>query len=170
MKLRLVVVAAVALVILCGSTALGEERIGTTRERDVLKAAVTVAAEGLGAVAVKPDGTYDAEMIRTFVNPIRFLRDRSGYFFVYDYTNNYNIAHAVLKDFPGKDKTDYQDSKGMYVIQELSKIAASDEHCGFLVYHWMNPNNGQEEKKLGYVAVIPGTTLYIGSGIYVRQR
>lgn len=169
MKTRLALVTLVVMILACGSVALAQERIGTTRERDVLKAAVTVAAEGLGAVAAKPDGTYDAEMIRTFVNPIRFLKDRSGYFFVYDYTNNYNIAHAVLKDFPGTDRTDYQDSKGMYVIRELSKIAAGDDHSGFLVYHWMNPNTGQEEKKLGYVAVIPGTTLYIGSGIYVRQ-
>ncbi len=170
MKTRLALVTLIVLILACGSVALAQERIGTTRERDVLKAAVTVAAEGLAAVAVKPDGSYDAEMIRSFVNPIRFLKDKSGYFFVYDYTNNYNIAHAVLKDFPGKDKTDYQDSRGMYVIRELSKIAAGDDHSGFLVYHWMNPNSGQEEKKLGYVAVIPGTTLYIGSGVYVRQR
>jgi len=27
--------------------------------------------------------------------------------------------------------------------------------------------SGREEKKLGYIEVIPGTTLYIGSGIYV---
>lgn len=42
--------------------------------------------------------------------------------------------------------------------------------CGFLVYHWNNPVSGKEEKKLGYVELITGTTLYIGSGIYVRQR
>ena len=51
------------------------------------------------------------------------MKDDFGVFFVYDYTNNFNVAHATQKDFPGHDKTKYQDSQGMDVIQELSKIA-----------------------------------------------
>jgi len=96
------------------------------------------------------------------------MKDDFGVFFVYDYTNNFNVAHATQKDFPGHDKTKYQDSQGMDVIQELSKIAKSKTGCGFVVYYWNNPKTKKEEKKLGYVEVIPGTTLYIGSGIYVH--
>src|SRR5512136_2948662 len=103
-------------------------------DQDVVKAVVHTAAQGLGAVAVNKDGSYNAELIRRYVDAVRFLTDRTGYFFVYDYTNNFNIAHATLKDFPGHDKTKYQDSRGMYVIQELSRIAKSKEGCGFLVY------------------------------------
>jgi methyl-accepting chemotaxis protein len=146
------------------------QQVGSSRQRDVLRTAVHVAAQGLGAIAVKADGTYDPDLIRKFVDPVRFLDDQSGYFFVYDYTNSYNIAHAVLKDFPGTDRTNYQDCTGLYVIQELSKLAKGPAHGGFLVYHWVNPTAGDEEQKLGYVEVIPGTTLYIGSGIYCRQR
>jgi methyl-accepting chemotaxis protein len=169
MRYRLAVLAVAATMVLAASYAAAQQ-VGTSRERAVLKSVVQVAAQGLGAIAVKADGSADAELIRKFINPIRFLNDKSGYFFVYDYTSNYNVAHAVLKDFPGKDKTGYQDSKGLYVIQELSKLARSPEHSGYLVYHWNNPATGKEEQKLGYVEVIPGTTLYIGSGIYVRQR
>jgi signal transduction histidine kinase len=139
-----------------------------TTEEAVLKAVVHSAALGLGAIAVNKDGTYNSTMIPQYVNAVRFLEDRTGYFFVYDYTNNVNIAHAALKDFPGQDKTKYQDSRGMYVIQELSKIAKSKTGGGFLVYYWNNPKSNKEEKKLGYVEVIPGTTLYIGSGIYAQ--
>jgi len=142
---------------------------GTAAQRAEVKAAVHVAAIGLGSVAVKADGTYDTVMIRKFVNAVRFLDDQTGYFYVYDSTNNFNIAHAILKDFEGKDKTDYTDSRGMKVIQELSKIAADKPAGGFLVYYWMNPKTNKEEKKLGYVEMIPGTKLYIGSGIYVKK-
>jgi methyl-accepting chemotaxis protein len=140
--------------------------VGSTTDQAVLKAVVHSAALGLGAVAVNKDGTYNAKMIRQYVDAVRFLDDRTGYYFVYDYTNNVNIAHATLKDFPGQDKTKYQDCRGMYVIQELSKIAKSKAGHGLLAYYWKNPKTKQEEKKLGYVEVIPGTTLYIGSGIY----
>lgn len=142
---------------------------GSSTDRAVVKAVVHTAALGLGAVAVNKDGTYNTEMIRRYVDAVRFLKDRTGYFFVYDYTNNFNVAHATLKDFPGHDKTNYQDTRGMYVIRELSKIAKSKAGAGFLVYYWNNPETKKEEKKLGYVEVIPGTTLYIGSGIYIHS-
>ncbi|MDD2468966.1 MAG: cache domain-containing protein [Desulfobulbus sp.] len=141
---------------------------GASTDRALLRAVVHSAALGLGAVAVNKDGACNTGMIRQYVNAVRFLKDQTGYFFVYDYTNNFNVAHATLKDFPGHDKTKYQDSRGMYVIQELSKIAKSKTGCGFLVYYWINPDTKNEEKKLGYVEVIPGTTLYIGSGVYMH--
>jgi signal transduction histidine kinase len=141
---------------------------GTATDREVLKAVVHSAALGLGAVAVNKDGTFNMEMIRRYVDAVRFLEDRTGYFFVYDYTNNFNIAHATLKDFPGHDKTNYRDSRGTYVIRELSGIARSKSGCGYLVYYWNNPETKKEEKKLGYVEVIPGTSLYIGTGIYIQ--
>jgi signal transduction histidine kinase len=142
--------------------------IGLSTDQALLKAVVHSAAKGLGAVAVNKDGTYNAMMIRQYVDAVRFLEDGSGYFFVYDSMNNINVAHAILKDFPGQNKTQYQDSRGTYVIQELSKIAKSKMGEGFLIYYWNNPETKKEEKKLGYVEVIPGTTLYIGSGIYMH--
>ncbi len=155
----------------CSSSAAADpndpSQVGTATDRAVLEAAVHVASAGLGGVAATSGGGYEAAVIRNFVNAVRFLGDRSGYFFVYDYNTNVCVAHAVLADFVGQDKTSYQDSRGLYVIQELAKLARSTSQGGYLVYHWNNPNTGQEERKLGYVEVIPGTTLYIGSGVYV---
>ena len=144
--------------------------LGSPTDQIVLKAVVHSAAQGLSAVAVNKGGTYNANMIRQYVNAVRFFEDETGYFFVYDYMTNVNIAHAILKDFPGQDKTQYQDSRGMYVIQELSKIAKSTTGRGFLIYYWNNPETKKEEKKLGYVEVIPGTSLYIGAGIYTHSN
>jgi len=164
----MVLCAACALVWNAG-IALGKDKLpGTPTEKAVLKTAVHVAALGLSGSAVKEDGTYDAELIRKFVNKVRFLDDQTGYFYVYDSTNNFCIAHAILKDFESKDKSDYTDSRGMKVIQELSKLATAKPDGGYLVFYWMNPSTNKEAKKLGYVEIIPGTKLYVGSGIYVK--
>jgi len=167
MKKMQVLIGVIAILLTTVSYGLCED-LGSPADKAVLKAVVHAAALGLGAVAVSKDGTYNTTMIRQFVDAVRFLEDQTGYFFVYDYTSNVNVAHAILKDFPGQDKTGYQDSRGMYVIRELSKIAKSKTGRGSLVYYWNNPKTKKEEKKLGYIEVIPGTTLYIGSGIYVH--
>lgn len=54
------------------------------------------------------------------------------------------------------------------MIRELSSLARSRAGGGYLVYYWNNPVTKREEKKLGYVEVIPGTNIYIGSGSYVH--
>ena len=167
MKNILIALGVIVLLLTAVSAAICKES-GSSSDKAVLKAVVRSAALGLGSIAVNKDGTYNKTMIRQYVDAVRFLEDRSGYFFVYDYTNNFNIAHATLKDFPGKDKTDFQDARGMYVGQEFSKIAKSKAGAGFLIYYWNNPDTKKDEKKLGYVEIIPGTTLYIGSGIFMR--
>ncbi len=145
------------------------KQVGTDAERAVLKAAVHVASSGLAGIAVKADGTYDVDTIRKFVDAVRFLDDKTGYLYVYDSTNNFCIAHAIMKDFEGKDKSEYTDSRGMKVIQRLSETVIAKPTGDYLVFYWMNPKDKNEEKKLGYVEMIPGTKLYVGSGIYVKQ-
>jgi signal transduction histidine kinase len=142
----------------CGGSGSSSLLPGTVAQQAALTTAVHVASAGLGANAVHA-GVYDGDAIRAFIAPIRFLDDKSGYFYVYDYTNNVCLAHAINTTWVGQDKTNYQDSRGVFVIQELSKIAKGASGSGFLVYHWNNPATGKE--------VIPGTTLYLGSGIYV---
>ncbi|NUQ78622.1 MAG: cache domain-containing protein [Polyangiaceae bacterium] len=74
---------------------------------------------------------------------------------------------AAVSDWEDTDKSDYQDSRGTYVIQELSDIAKTAEAKGFMVYYWNNPATNREERKLGYIELITGTDAYIGSGIYI---
>lgn len=156
-----------ALVMLLASAGSGfGEVTGSPTDRAVLKAVVHSAAAGLGAVAVNKDGTHNDALIKNYVDAVRFFDDKTGYFFVFDYRNNVCIAHAALKDFPGKNHSSYKDSRGTFVIQELSKTA-KNSGSGFLVYFWDNPETHKEERKLSYVEVIPGTTLYIGAGIYL---
>jgi signal transduction histidine kinase len=130
----------------------------------VVKAAVHVAAAGLGAALGSiTDENQRIEAIRTFIDPIRFFSDQSGYFYVYNY-NCVNIAHAIDKTLPGKDLTDYQDMKGLYVIRELSKTAKAGG--GYVTFYWPHPQTKEEQRKIGYVEPIPGTDYFIGAGYY----
>jgi signal transduction histidine kinase len=129
-------------------------------------AAVHTAAVGLGAMVKDiTDENERIEMIRTFIDPIRFYEDETGYFYVYNY-DCLNIAHAVDKTLPGKNLYDYQDMRGKYVIRELS--AAARTGGGFVTYYWPHPETKKEVKKVGYVEPISGTNYFIGTGYYPK--
>jgi signal transduction histidine kinase len=130
----------------------------------VAAATVHVAAVGLGEM-LKDVLAEDqrVELVRRFIDPIRFFDDQSGYFYVY-YYNCTNVAHAVDKTLPGADLTDYRDMKGKLVIQELS--AEAKKGGGFVEFYWSHPQTGEEQRKIGYVEPIPGTDYFIGTGYY----
>lgn len=126
--------------------------------------AVHCAAEGLGALCrAQEDPAQRIASIRTYIEPIRFYPDRSGYFYVYDFDCR-NIAHATQKDLVGRNLYNYQDTKGKYVIRELAEAARKGG--GFVTYHWIKPGSEGEKLKLGYVEPIPGTDYFIGTGMY----
>jgi len=103
--------------------------------------------------------------IQNAVKTINFYPDSSGYFYVYDY-NCINIAHAKQRDLVGKNLYDYKDSKGKFVIRELSTMAQNGG--GFVDFYWIKPGETGEKEKLGYVEAIPNTNYFIGSGVYLK--
>ncbi|MFC2118901.1 cache domain-containing protein [Bacteroidota bacterium] len=125
-------------------------------------------AQGIGGVFenIYTDSLERVEFCRQFIDHIRFFDDQCGYFFMYDF-DCVNVAHGVQKNLQGQDLTDYQDPVGNYVIQGLLEVVQNDND-GYYEYYWNNPVSSKQEKKLAYVIRIPGTTYYIGSGIYLE--
>ncbi|MBF0554053.1 MAG: cache domain-containing protein [Nitrospirae bacterium] len=127
---------------------------------------------GLGAIL--KDVSAESEkvaIIKKFVTVVRFLDDGTGYFYVYNY-KCVNISHPD-KMFDGKNLYDLQDTKGKYVIRELSE--AAKKGGGFVIFYWKKPREGGksfadplEVKKFGYVEPIQGTDYFIGSGSYEK--
>jgi signal transduction histidine kinase len=103
--------------------------------------------------------------IRRAINPIRFYPDSSGYFYVYNF-DCLNIAHARQKDLQGQDLINYTDSRGKYVIRELSDMAKKGG--GYVEFYWIKPGDTGEKRKLGYVEPIPNTDFFIGTGVYLE--
>lgn len=134
--------------------------------KDIAKNIVHATALGLGEILkeVKAEDKRIA-LIRSFISPVRFYPDKSGYFYVYN-SKNVNVGHATQKDLQGKDLNDHKDVKGKYVIRELN--AAAKQGGGFVEFYWVKPGTKGEQKKMGYVEPIPGTDYFIGTGVYLQ--
>lgn len=139
--------------------------VHTEEHKEIARTMVHGVAVGLGgALANLKNETKRIELIRSFVAPIRFYSDKSGYFYVYD-SKCVNIAHAVQKELQGKNLYNYQDTKGKYVIRALNE--AAKKGGGFVSFQWAKPGAKEESAKLGYVEPIPGTDYFIGTGVYL---
>ena len=142
-----------------------EDKAAIDCYKETAKTVVHSTAAGLGEIlkSVKSEKER-VDMIRSFIEPIRFYSDKSGYFYVYNFSC-LNIAHATQKDLQGKNLYDYKDGKGNFVIRELS--AAAKKGGGYVEYYWVKPGSRNEFKKMGYVEPIPGTNYFIGTGVYL---
>lgn len=141
-------------------------------DKMIVKTAVSVAAVGLnetiGALFLEdtPDSTI-AEFCQIFIEPVRFLEDSSGYFFV-ENMDAVMKAHAVNKDLIGQNRCDRQDSKGKYYVREMVD-SVNERGGGFVEYYFVNPANGLEEMKNSYVKHMPVPDYFIGAGYYVWE-
>jgi len=145
---------------------LGLEKTGEVMLEDQ-KARIQLAnhsAALMAEAAVK--GIQDQErvktMVRNLVDKIIYEKDRSGYFFVYEGT--VNVAFPVKKQNVGKDLGGLTDKNGVRVIRELYNAARGGG--GFVQYIWPKPGAG-DQPKLSYAEMIPGTNLWIGTGVYI---
>jgi methyl-accepting chemotaxis protein len=102
------------------------------------------------------------DSIRNLVNDIRYEDDKSGYFFVYQDT--VNIAMGPNTSLQGKDLGDMKDKNGVMVIRELMKEAKGGG--GYVKYIWPKPNQN-DQPKISYAQMIPGTNYWVGTGVYI---
>ncbi len=108
-----------------------------------------------------PGESARVELLRAAVDNIRFEDDDSGYFFIYRGT--VNVALPPKKELQGKDLGDLKDPNGVQLVTELHKLAMAGG--GFIEYIWPKPGAG-DVPKLSYAEMIPGTDVWIGTGVY----
>ncbi len=138
-------------------------------DKFLVSTVVGTTATSFGAVFefLISDSIARVEFCRTYIDPVRYFDDQSGYYFIQVF-NGWNIAHAINKDLEGTYLWDLQDAEGNYFIRTMSDIAET-AGAGFTEYYWNNPATGENEKKLSYLHNIPGIDYYIGSGFYIRS-
>jgi len=111
-------------------------------------------------------GKNDPDEVRAvtegLIESIRFENDGSGYYFVYNGTTVVCVASNL--SLAGKDLGNVKDADGVYFVRELKKAA----HSGgdFVHYRFDKPGKGIQPK-LGYSEMIPGTSLWVGTGVYI---
>jgi methyl-accepting chemotaxis protein len=147
------------------------KEIGVNKTGEVMladqKAKIAVASHSMAltvghAIASLTTEQEKIETIRKLIDDIRFEEDKSGYFFVYK--NTTNVAHPVKKSLQGKDLGGLADNNGVYLVRELA--GAAGKGGGFVEYIWPKPEAG-DVPKLGYAEMIPGTNMWIGTGVYL---
>ncbi len=139
------------------------EILMTHDQKEKVKVSTIAIANSLGELVNHIDsreGQIDA--IRNSIKDTRYESDNSGYFFVYEGT--INIAFPVSPENQGKDLSGAQDKNGVLVISELAKAATSGG--GYVKYVWEKPGAGDQDK-VSYATKIPGTTFWIGTGVYL---
>jgi methyl-accepting chemotaxis protein len=109
-----------------------------------------------------PDQNEQIRIIKKLVYDIRFEKDDSGYIFVYQGTTNRIMPPKPALE--GSDLNDLKDPNGMYLIRELRDMAAKGG--GFVEYIFDKPGKGNQPK-VSYSMMIPGTDLWIGTGVYI---
>jgi len=132
-------------------------------ERNKLKVGTHSMAIAIGEqISNLQSDSAKKENIRNMVDDVRFESDKSGYYFVYNGT--VNVALPTKKDLVGDDLKDTQDENGVYFVRELNTAARNGG--GFVEYVFPKPGQGVQPK-LSYAEMIPGTNMWIGTGVYV---
>jgi methyl-accepting chemotaxis protein len=128
-----------------------------------IQVATHTAAMMLGtAIKDVTDKEQAVAVIRNLVDQIRYESDKSGYFLVYDGT--VNVALPPKKELQGKDLAGIKDKNGVMIVQEMRDKARTGG--GFVNYIWAKPGAG-DTRKLTYAEMIPGTQMWIGTGVYL---
>lgn len=106
------------------------------------------------------------QKLRELNNPVNFLENKSGYFFVYD-KEGVNLSFPIKQELQGKNLINLQDRDGVRVIEELRNKAVNGG--GFVQYMWQKKGFPSDKKfpKLSYSTMIPGTEWWIGAGVYI---
>ncbi len=141
------------------------EQVMNQGYQEQLKSLIDSTALAMGAtIKGETDSQVIIDKLRAVNDPIRFLDNKSGYFFIYD-SSGVCISLPPKKELQGKSLIGMKDENGVYLIKDL--IAKAKEGGGFVTYVWPKPPTNDVVKKLSYARLIPGTNYMIGTGVYI---
>ncbi|GHV19323.1 methyl-accepting chemotaxis protein [Spirochaetia bacterium] len=136
-------------------------------QRDKLKLGTQTMAVALGkALAGVTDPQEQHDIISTYINDYRFENDKSGYYFAYKRTVIF--MHPTLPKREGEDLGNTPDVKGVFYVRKLYENALKGG--GFVDFTFPKPlpdGTMKDASKLAYVEFIPGTDIWISTGIYI---
>jgi len=113
------------------------------------------------------DSASQAHMCQSVINPVRFLSDESGYFFV-ESNRAWMVAHALKPELIGTYRYNSVDINGKYYVRDMVEMISYTGE-GFVDYYFEYPETGQNEQKIAFVKAIPSAEFFIGTGFYDYQ-
>ncbi len=116
------------------------------------------------AIAGMTDKDAVNAKIRELSGPVRFLDDKSGYFFIYYFDGDCISFPPDQKGRVGKNWLSSKDSKGTFIVQDMVEIAKKGSD--FYYYYFPKGDMGIQPK-LSYISNLPGHDILIGAGVYI---
>jgi len=133
-------------------------------EKERIKNATETASQFLGELSNSNSDLNQGslqEIIKDYNQNIGF--GEIGYFFIYDNEGN-TISLPPSPEIEGTNRWDLKDANDKYIVRSLAEKA--DKGGGYVDYIYANPDTGEAENKISYVAPIAGTNYFIGAGTY----
>jgi len=135
-----------------------------TGQKDKIKLGTQTMAVALAqALRGTDDRQMQHDIIKSYIQDYRFEEDKSGYYFTYIGTSIF--MHPTLPNREGEDLGNTQDKNGVYYVKELYE--AAKKGGGFVEFVFPKPPSMDIAPKLGYVEYIPGTDIWLSTGVYV---
>jgi methyl-accepting chemotaxis protein len=133
-------------------------------QRQKLRLGVQSMAAALGkALEGVRDRREQHDVIKSYIQDYRFEEDKSGYY--YTYIDTHIFMHPTLPQREGEDLGSTADANGVYYVRDL--YAKAREGGGFVEFVFPKPPSMKDAPKLAYVEYIPGTDVWISTGIYI---
>ena len=124
---------------------------------ETMATALGTALEGVG------DRQLQHDIIKSYIQDYRFEADHSGYY--YTYIGTVIFMHPTLPQREGEDLGNTSDAGGVYYVRQLYENA--QKGGGFVSFIFPKPPSMQTAPKLAYVMYIPGTDIWISTGVYI---
>ncbi|MDR0878512.1 MAG: methyl-accepting chemotaxis protein [Treponema sp.] len=133
-------------------------------QKEKIKLGTQTMAIALGkALLGVTDRTEQHDIIKSYIQDYRFEDDQSGYY--YTYIDTVIFMHPTLPQREGDDLANTADANGVYYVRLLDENAKKGG--GFVSFVFPKPPAMEVAPKLAYVEYIPGTDIWISTGIYV---
>lgn len=110
------------------------------------------------------DSAEMAYVCQSVINPVRFLDDKTGYFFV-ESDSAWMVAHATKPELIGTYRYNTTDINGKYYVRDMVE-AISYKGYGFVDYYFENPETNIDTRKIAFVKSIQSAGFFIGTGFY----
>jgi methyl-accepting chemotaxis protein len=140
----------------------GEVMMTGQREKIRLGTQTMAVALGKALEGIK-DRQEQHDIIKSYIQDYRFEDDQSGYY--YTYIGTVIFMHPTLPQREGEDLGNTADANGVYYVRDL--YANAQKGGGFVSFSFPKPPSMEQAPKLAYVEYIPGTDIWISTGIYI---
>jgi methyl-accepting chemotaxis protein len=140
------------------------EEVMMAGEQEKIRLGTQTMAVALGkALEGVKDRQEQHDIIKSYIQDYRFEEDESGYY--YTYIGTVIFMHPTLPQREGEDLVDPADANGVYYVRELYDNARKGG--GFVFFSFPKPPSMDLAPKMAYVEYIPGTDIWISTGIYI---